>query len=158
MAGGLLARLLWGRDPERARTRIPVPIRRFSTTERTIGGDIRVDGDAWLIDSMEPRIARLFEVADPQVDNCLLTYRAALRSQNFSGRVYLEMWCRLPGLGEFFSRGVKRTLSGTTEWSSFEIPFRLKMGQQPDLIKLNLGVEGYGKVWIKDIELLRSSN
>jgi hypothetical protein len=33
----------------------------------------------------------------------------------------------------------------------------LKKGERPDLIKLNLAVEGRGKVWIKEVELLRST-
>ena len=64
------------------------------------------------------------------------------------------MWCRLPGHGEFFSKGLHQAISGTTDWGSYEIPFYLKKGQQPDLIKLNLAIEGKGKVWIKDLELL----
>ena len=52
--------------------------------------------------------------------------------------------------------GLNQPLKRTTDWSSYEIPFRLKKGQRPDLIKLNLVVEGRGKVWIKDIELLRT--
>jgi hypothetical protein len=40
------------------------------------------------------------------------------------------------------------------DWPSFQITFRLKKGQHPDLIKLNLAVEGRGTVWIKDVVLL----
>jgi len=47
-------------------------------------------------------------------------------------------------------------VKGTTGWSSYEVPFRLRKGQRPDLLKLNLAVEGRGKVWIKDIELLKT--
>jgi hypothetical protein len=39
---------------------------------------------------------------------------------------------------------------------SCEIPFYLKKGQRPDLIKLNLAIEGSGKVWIRDVELLKT--
>ena len=87
----------------------------------------------------------------------MLTYRARLKSANLDGRAFLEMWCRLPGKGEFFSRGLAQTVSGTTEWASFETPFRLRKGQRPDLVKLNLMIEGYGKVWIKDVQLLKTS-
>jgi hypothetical protein len=64
------------------------------------------------------------------------------------------MWCRLPGTGEFFSRGLDHVLTGSTDWASFETPFLLKKGEAPDLIRLNLVVEGSGRVWIRDIELL----
>jgi hypothetical protein len=149
----ILSRILLRSEPGLGQA--PVPLATFTTADPTLTDDVVVDGDAWLIDSAEPQVVRLFEVPDPGVDQGLLAYRASLKSQNFSGRTYLEMWCRLPGRGEFFSRGVNQTISGTTEWSSFQIPFRLKKGQRPDLIKLNLAVEGHGKVWIKDIELLK---
>ena len=44
-------------------------------------------------------------------------------------------------------------VSGSNGWASYQIPFFLKKGEKPDLIKLNLVVEGVGRVWIKDVEL-----
>jgi WD40 repeat protein len=63
------------------------------------------------------------------------------------------MWCRLPGQGEFFSKGFPSAVRGTTDWASCETPFRFENGQTPDLIKLNLVIEGRGTVWIQDIRL-----
>ena len=45
-------------------------------------------------------------------------------------------------------------MRGTTGWSSHEVPFYLKAGQRPDLVKLNVAFEGGGTVWIRDVELL----
>ena len=70
--------------------------------------------------------------------------------------MFLELWCRVPGRGEFFSKGLHDKLRGTTDWSSHEIPFLLKEGQRPDLVKLNLAFEGAGTAWIRDVELLRT--
>jgi uncharacterized protein (TIGR03067 family) len=44
-------------------------------------------------------------------------------------------------------------VSGTTEWSTYEIPFRLEKGERPERVKLNVAIEGKGTVWIKDITL-----
>jgi hypothetical protein len=85
----------------------------------------------------------------------MLTYRAKMRTANVQTGVYLEMCCRLPGRGEFFSKGLQQKAKGTVEWASYEVPFYLKKGQSPDLIKLNLVFEGAGTVWIKEVELLR---
>ena len=74
---------------------------------------------------------RLFELADPGVEDCRVIYRAKLRSENLDGRAYLEMWCRLPDGGEYFSKSVQNPVSGTTDWASYEIPFLLKKGQRP---------------------------
>ena len=134
-------------------------IRGFTTADRTISQDLTVEGEAWKLEADQSRVVKLFEVASPEaaVDDCLVTYRAKLRSANLNGQAFLEMWCRLPAKGEFFSRGLLQTMSGTTEWASYETPFRLKKGQRPDLIKLNLVVEGQGTVWIRDIELLKTA-
>jgi hypothetical protein len=35
-------------------------------------------------------------------------------------------------------------------------PFYLKEGQKPDLIKLNVVVEGLGTVWPRNVELLKT--
>jgi hypothetical protein len=88
------------------------------------------------------------------VEQCLLSYRAELKTDGLNGRAFLEMWCRFPGRGEFFSKGLQQAASGTANWARYEIPFYLKARQKPDLIKLNVAVEGTGVVWIKNIELL----
>jgi hypothetical protein len=46
-------------------------------------------------------------------------------------------------------------VTGSNDWASYEIPFFLKKGEKPDLIKLNVVLKGGGKVWIKDVQLLK---
>ena len=100
---------------------------------------------------------KLFELpVGSGIENCMLTYRAQMKAENLSGKAYLEMWCRLPGRGEFFSKGLKNTLTGTTGWAEYEVPFYLKKGQQPDLLKLNVFCKGQGTVHIKDIKVLKT--
>jgi hypothetical protein len=97
---------------------------------------------------------RLLETGDIDIEDARLIYRARLRAENLEGRAYLEMWCRFPGKGEAFSRGLDRPVSGTIEWTTEEIPFFCRTGENPDNVKLNLVVEGKGVVWIDDIKLL----
>lgn len=133
-------------------------IRVFRTTDPTIAQtNIKVDQDVWLIDAIEPQTFRLFEVKDPGTQQCLITYRATIKSDELKGRAFLEMWCRFPGQGEYFSKGLDQTVRGTNDWASYQIPFYLKKGQQPDLIKLNVTVEGTGRLWLKEIELLKTA-
>jgi hypothetical protein len=135
----------------------PETIRTFRPPERTLTQDaVAAAGEGWVVDSKEGRTIRLFEVEAPLAAQSLLTYRAKLKTEALAGRAFLEMWCRLPGRGEFFSKGFHHAVKGTTDWVSCETPFFLKKGQQPDLVKLNLVVEGPGKVWIKDVELART--
>ena len=135
-----------------------VSLHRFGIHDPTISQDaISVSGDAWRITGEgESRTVRLFELENPGVEQCMIAYRAQIKTEDVEGRAYLEMWCRLPGQGEFFSKGFHNALSGSNDWSSCEIPFYLKRNQRPDLLKLNLVVEGRGLVWMKDVELLQT--
>jgi hypothetical protein len=103
----------------------------------------------------EPTVVRLFEVTDLDIDDARLIYQARLRTENLKGKAFLEMWCRFPGKGEFFSRGLQSTVTGTTEWVSCETPFFLKKGEKPDLVRLNVSIEGTGTVWVDGLKLLK---
>jgi len=118
--------------------------------------EISSDGNGSLrITATEPTVARLFEVGDIDVEDARLIYQAKVRTEGVEGQVYLEMWCRFPGKGEFFSRGLQTPLTGTTNWTSEETPFFLKKGENPDNVKLNLVINGKGTAWIDDIRLLK---
>jgi len=135
----------------------PQRIRGFSSSDKPISqGDIMVEQDGWRIEFHEKQTLRFFGVPNPGVEQCMLAYRAQMKTANVQGRVYLEMWCRLPGRGEFFSKGLHQAVKGTTDWASYEIPFYLKEGQRPDLIKLNVAAEGEGTLGVKNIELLQT--
>ena len=117
-----------------------------------LDSEVTSDGNGSVrITASEPTVARLFEVADPGVENARLIYRARLRTEDVAGQVYLEMWCHFEGRGEYFSRGLHSPLSGSVDWTTQEIPFFLQAGQSPDLLKLNVVVTGPGSVWVDDI-------
>jgi hypothetical protein len=119
-------------------------------------GSTSSDGKGSLkIEASQPTTVRLYEVRDITIENARLIYRAKLRASNVTGQAFLEIWCVFPGLGEYFSRGLHAPLSGTVDWTTQEIPFFLKEGQKPELIKLNLVINGQGTVWIDDIELMK---
>ncbi len=133
----------------------PVIIKRFATDDTPIAKTgVRAEDGGWRIESPSARTVRLFEIDKPGVEQAVLMYRCRLRTEGVQGRVYLEMWVRLPGHGEFFSRGLDHAVSGTNGWASYQTPFFLQKGQRADLIRLNLVFEGDGgTVWIKDIEV-----
>jgi len=97
---------------------------------------------------------RLYEIDSINVENTHLTYQAKIKTKDLKGRVYLEMWCRFPGKGDFFSRNLQTPVNGTVDWVTEETFFFLKPKENPDNIKLNLVVAGSGTVWIDDIRLL----
>lgn len=112
------------------------------------GGSLKATADA-------PATFNLYEVTGLEVEEARLIYRARVRTEGVQGKVYLEMWVEVPGLGQFFSRGLEQTLSGTSEWATLETPFFLQKGQAADLVKLNLVIEGGGTAWIDDVLLTR---
>ena len=119
--------------------------------------EISSDGAGSLrIDAEEPTVVRLFETGDIDVENARLIYQARVRTEGIQGRVYLEMYCHITGLGDSFSRDLSSPVAGTTEWVTEETPFYLKEGQNPDNIKLNVVIQGKGRVWIDDIRLLKA--
>jgi hypothetical protein len=132
----------------------PQTLRRFGSSDRTVAEDgVSAEHDGWRVDASEAGSVELFNIPEPSVEDCLLTYRAELRSEDVEGGAYLEMWCRLPGQGEFFSKGLHHKAKGTTGWASHEVPFHLRAGQRPDLIRLNVAFDGPGSVWIRNVEL-----
>ena len=122
----------------------------------SIDKQISSDGNGSLrIEATGPTTIRLFETGDIDIENARLIYQAKVRTENATGKVYLEMWCHFPGKGDFFSRGLTSPLTGTTQWTTLETTFFLKKGQNPDNIKLNLVMDGSGTAWIDDIRLLK---
>ena len=109
------------------------------------------------IDVTKSTTIRLFETGDIDIENAKLFYQAKLRTENVLGEVYLEMWCHFHSKGEFFSKGLTHSLTGTTGWTTVETPFVLKKGENPDNVKLNLVINGKGTVWIDDIRLLKGT-
>lgn len=143
------------RGPETAGP--PETLRRFGAAEPTIASHgVSVEDDGWRIDASDAGSVELFDVREPGVEQCMLTYRAELRSEDLTGGAYLEMWCRLPGQGEFFSKGLHHKVRGTTGWASHEVPFHLRAGQRPDLIRLNAAFEGPGTLWLRNVELQKT--
>ena len=115
------------------------------------------DGNGSLrITASQPTTVLLYETGDLDVEDARLIYQAKLRTENLNGQAYLEMWCGFPGKGEYFSRALQSPLSGSQEWTSQETPFFLKSGENPDNVKLNLVVNGAGRVWIDDIRLVKA--
>jgi len=144
--------------------RLPEPagpaqlLRAYDISEATITKDgVSVEADSWRVECEQPRTVRLFEIPEPGLEQCYLAFRAQMRSENLEGRAYLEMWCRVPARGEFFSKAYHNAVEGTNDWVSCEAPFFLKRGQRPDLIKLNVVLEGPGTVWVKDVHLLSTA-
>jgi hypothetical protein len=126
--------------------------RNGTTTDK----DISRDGKGSLkIDVKGTLTLPLYRFGDIDLEDAFLVYQAALRTENLDGETFLEMRCYFQEKGEFFSRNYNSPLSGTTDWTVRSTPFRLKPGENPDVVELNIYVSGRGTVWIDDIRLLK---
>jgi hypothetical protein len=118
-------------------------------------GNVKPDlpQNGWRIDSQGQGVVRLFELQYPGVDNCIVLFKAKLKTQKMEGGASLEMWARLVDQ-EFWSKGEgEHQVAGTTNWSEYQIPFRFEKGQLPNRLQLGLRLGGPGTVWIKDVEV-----
>lgn len=104
-----------------------------------------------------PTTVRLLEVNDLGVEDARLIYQAKVRVRDFEGQVYLEMACHFADNRELFSRNPESAIAGSTGWVSMETSHPLKKGENPNIVKLNLVVNGRGKVWIDDVRLMKAS-
>ena len=131
----------------------PQLVKRFDPTELSLSKVMRAAGDGWAIELDDAADLPMFAWQPPRLERCLLTLRAEMRTEDLGGKSYLEMWCQFTGKGEYFTRGLHHAVKGTNDWASYETSFRLKAGQAPNLLRLNLVVGGPGRIWIREIEL-----
>ncbi len=124
--------------------------------EVEIDREIFADGNESLkISTDKPLVIQLANTGDIDIEDTLLIYRAKIKTEDLKGKVYLEMWCSFGKKGQFFSKAIENSLTGTNNWTVQEAPFILKKGENPDDIKLNIVISGKGTVWLDNLELLR---
>jgi hypothetical protein len=97
----------------------------------------------------------LYKLGDIDLEEAFLVYSAAIRTEDLDGEVFLEMKVFFSTKGEFFSRNFESALSGTNDWTVMSTPFKLRAGENPDMVELNIYVTGRGTVWIDDIRVLK---
>lgn len=167
------------------RFKIPEPdgsfqlIRSFGIGDKPLTeGCVSVDQDSWRIEAYDDgrerktddlfskrvggRIVKLFEVAEPASQECLIVCRAQIKTVDVKKLAYLflEFNRQADVLG---MKGCNVTLSlhavsvsGTTDWRPYEIRYHFKKEQYPGLFKINLELQSSGILWIKDVELLEA--
>jgi hypothetical protein len=111
--------------------------------------------DGWRCVTNHNRVFQLFDVLDSDFGGHKVTYRADLRCRDVEGRAYLELWCRIPGVGEFTSKGVHNAVDRTKTWQPCETSIHVKHGYAPDRLRLCLTIEGRGIVEMRDIALVK---
>jgi len=114
-------------------------------------------GIAIRMESQGPRSVRLAEVRTLDAPTVVLTYRGHLRAERLTGKAYLEMRCNMPQKGVLVSHTTSETeVAGTTDWVTQAT--RLSLGAQPgpQIVSLNVAIEGAGVVWVDNILLAQA--
>ena len=107
-----------------------------------------------------PQSVRLATWKSPALKTAFYAVRGQVRYEGVEGTGYLEMWNDFGASGRFFTRtmgqqGPMRTVSGTSPWRSFYLPFNgTGAAGLPAALEINLVLPGKGKVDIGDMELL----
>lgn len=117
--------------------------------------DVSKDGHGCIrIEVDEAKYVRLYEIDNIDLEYARLKYKAEIKTKNFAGHTFLEMWCFFEGKGRFFSRGLDSTLSGTNDWTTLETVFLLRKGENPDKVELDLVINGTGgTIWVDAIRI-----
>ena len=126
--------------------------------KKNISTDSKISSDgkgSIRIDVIGTQTHPLYRLGDIDLEEAFLIYRAAIRTEDLQGETFLEMICFIQSKGEFFSRNFETALSGTNDWTVRSTPFKLRAGENPDIVELNIHVSGRGTVWIDEIELLK---
>jgi hypothetical protein len=116
---------------------------------------VKVEGSGSVkISTMWPTTICLGEVSGLDIEKTKLVYRAKLRCDKLEGTAFLEMWCHVGG-GQYFSRGMNSTVTGTMNWKTLQTPFILQAGQRTKKVTLNVVINGKGTIWIDDVQLVK---
>lgn len=118
-----------------------------STVKQEGSGSIRIS-TAW------PTTICLGEVLELNVEDAQIIYQAKVKSEKLEGTAFLEMWCHVGG-GQYFSRGMNSTVTGTMSWKTLQTPFILQAGQRAKKVTLNVVINGKGTIWIDDVQLIK---
>ena len=126
----------------------------IGTTIQT-DSEVKTEGQSSVrITTKHPTTVCLGEIIGLDVENARLLYTAKVKS-DLDGVAFLEMWAHVGG-GQYFSRGMTDPIKGKSDWMSIQTPFMFQKGQNPDLVILNLVINGKGTVWIDDIVLSKA--
>ena len=110
-------------------------------------------GGSLCIEAKEPRIVRLLEVPVQELPGREIVCAIRMKSLVLRGFAFPEIWVRVPGRDEFTARGTETAIQRSADWQDVIAVLTLPEGAQPDRIRVNLAVEGRGRVWADDVRV-----
>lgn len=106
------------------------------------------------------RVVRLFEVAEPENQECLLACRAHIKTADAKEGANLRLGfsrrSNVLGIESNITTFKSATVSGTTDWKLYEVRYHFKKEQYSGTIGVNIEFQSSGILWIKEVELLQA--
>ncbi|MBH8573531.1 hypothetical protein I8752_10980 [Nostocaceae cyanobacterium CENA369] len=147
-----------------------VLIRQFTPADSTITkGGIAIVGESWqieayddnaqrLITSTEPlRNVILFEVAEPNVIECVLACRFKAKAINTEKPINVSFGTRRQGQWGTITTFRQTGVSPTEEFKSYEVRAHFRKETDSAKIQISVQFESSGILFIRGIELLQAS-
>ncbi|MGD8343430.1 MAG: hypothetical protein PVI38_06450 [Desulfobacterales bacterium] len=147
---------LWLQTPVSASEILTLHLDSADALGTTVSADqkVKFEGNGSIrVSTKWPTTICLGQISELNLENTRLVYQAKVKSKNLDGTAFLEMWCKV-GSGQYFSRGLTSTVSGTKDWQAISTTFILRKGQKAQTVTLNLVINGLGTVWVDDIQLV----
>ncbi len=131
------------------------PIFEYKRGSTVAGSLITEDGGGNLrIDAREPVTVQLAEVnvAAYKLQNTVLLYAADVKASALNGSAHLQVLVHFPGnkAGQIYASDM-----AAGEWKPLTGEFALPPGNMPDVIKVNLVIDGTGSVLLRNLRLMR---
>ena len=147
-----------------------VLIRQFTPADSTITkGGIAIVGESWqieayddntqhLITSTEPlRNVILFEVAEPNVIECVLACRFEAKAINTEKPINVSLGMRRQGQWGTITTFRQTGVSPTEEFKSYEVRAHFKKETDSAKVQISVQFESSGILFIRGMELLQAS-
>ncbi|MHC4561866.1 MAG: hypothetical protein ACYS8X_03730 [Planctomycetota bacterium] len=110
----------------------------------------------------QPKTLPLCGLRQPNLEGRVYAYYGWVCYEGVQGTGYLEMWSVFPDGNRYFTRtladdGPLQSLSGSSNWRRFELPFRNEPGRPaPTELLINVVLPGRGKVAVAIVGLVES--
>lgn len=126
----------------------------YPTTTRLITQDgVSVENDSWKIESHNQKSVVLFEMTAPSMQECLLLCQCLVKTAYLYEPAQLTLSVQNSAWN--FSRST--SVSGTTNWHLWQVPFHYKKEQSSGLVRISIEFSSGGILWVKDLEILQAA-
>jgi hypothetical protein len=110
-----------------------------------------------------PGTIRVLEIENPQLAFDTYAITGRVKYENVTGTGYLEMWSTFPDGSAYFARtvesgGPQRSISGSSDWRPFTLPFYARKGSRPSKLEVNLVLPEGGTVYLEAGQLVQDSD